>query len=283
MPAFNDLITLAYAKTVAGIALTVTTYDLRLAALITGCSLAAANYCGRALMPGYYDELYNGSGIGYLVLRQSPLLELSSVVVGPSTSNPQTYTATDFDIDPLISKIAFKPTTAADFFYGYTTNLAFPSGINSTQATYYAGYGAIQTVAAAVVSTGSQAVTPGDMFGVTAYGDPWAIAVGNVLTVDAGLSTEEAVTVTAVSSTTFTANFTRTHAAGFRVLVPQIPQDMQMAVGFMVSNLYRQKDLTKQSERLDQYAYTLRPNEYGVAFTPEVRVMLSRYRSAFSG
>lgn len=63
------------------------------------------------------------------------------------------------------------------------------------------------TVAVAVTSTGSQAVTPASMTG---------IVVGSVLTIDA-TGTKETVSVTAITATTFTANFTATHLANFTV------------------------------------------------------------------
>lgn len=282
MAAFVDLITPAYAKTIAGITTSTTAKDIRIAALVTACSLAAATFCNRNLMPAYYDELYAPSGQGFLVLRTSPLIRVEEVVIGPSTTDPQTYDADDFDIDPYISKIAFKPTTVADFFFDSTTTLAFPSGVNTVEAKYYGGYGALLTVADAV-AIGSVTVTPNAMYGLTVYGEPWAITVGAKVIVDAGLATEEVVTVNAVTTTTFTAIFTRAHAANARLLLPQAPMDLQLAVGLMVSNLARQTDLTKQSEHLGDYSYTLRPNQMGLVYTPEVMSILNRYKAVFAG
>jgi hypothetical protein len=61
------------------------------------------------------------------------------------------------------------------------------------------------------------AVTPASMSGVGANGRPWRIREGAVLTVDSG-EAEEEVVVTAVTPTSFTATFTKPHAAGFAVL-----------------------------------------------------------------
>lgn len=280
--ALGDIITLGFAKAIAGISSGDTSQDTRLASLITACSVAAQNWCGRTLYPGYFDELYNGSGGGFLVLRSSPLIELTQVIIGPSTSNPQDYDNTAFDIDAKISKLSFKPTETADFFYGYVTNLAFPSGINTVEAKYYGGYGAILTASGAI-STGSQTITVDAVRGLTANGDAWSIATDTPLVVDPGLPTQEFVTATATTGLTITATFAQAHAAGCRILVPVFPQDLQMGVGFMVNNLYRQKDFTKQSERLDQYAYTLRASDYGVAITSEVVSMLKNYKSVFAG
>lgn len=282
MPAFSDLISLSYAKTIAGIAQSLTTYDMRVAALITGCSIAAASYCGRQFSPAYRDELYDGSGVGFLVLRSSPLIELVQLTVGPSSDNPLDYTSTDLDIDNAISRVSFKPSSTADFFNNLAVNMSFPDATASTEVTYYAGYGAIMTIAA-TVAVGEHTVIPNAMYGRTTNGDLWAVDVGSILSIDSGLATEEAVIVTAATSTTFTATFARPHAAGSRALIGAIPSDLQSGIGFMVSNLYRQKDMTKASERLGEYAYTLRAMDRGVAFTPEVTGILNRYKSAFAG
>jgi hypothetical protein len=67
----------------------------------------------------------------------------------------------------------------------------------------------LTSVTAAVGSTGSQAVTPIAMTG---------IQVGSILTIDTVASAkQENVFVTAVTATTFTANFTQTHTGGFPV------------------------------------------------------------------
>lgn len=60
------------------------------------------------------------------------------------------------------------------------------------------------TISAGVGSTGSQAVTPGSMANIT---------VGQSLLIGPNTTNVESVTVTATTSTTFTANFVNTHAA----------------------------------------------------------------------
>ncbi|HWG46291.1 MAG TPA: hypothetical protein VN688_26250 [Gemmataceae bacterium] len=60
-------------------------------------------------------------------------------------------------------------------------------------------------------------VTPGQMTGTSGNGRAWTIQPGMRLTVDGG-DNEETVIVTAVSSTTFTARFTHSHAAGFSII-----------------------------------------------------------------
>jgi hypothetical protein len=59
-------------------------------------------------------------------------------------------------------------------------------------------------------------VTPEQMAGTSANGRPWMVRPGSVLTVGAAAD-EETVVVTATTATTFTATFTRSHAAGFPV------------------------------------------------------------------
>jgi hypothetical protein len=63
-------------------------------------------------------------------------------------------------------------------------------------------------------SSGLVSVTPASMSGNS--GRPWAIQVGSLVNVDSG-SNQETVRVTAVTPTSFTAVFTRSHAAGFRI------------------------------------------------------------------
>ncbi|HEV3198644.1 MAG TPA: hypothetical protein VGZ73_12065 [Bryobacteraceae bacterium] len=77
-----------------------------------------------------------------------------------------------------------------------------------------------RTLSAPIAATGVQVATPSTMAG---------IGLGTVLTLDSGLS-QENVTVTATTATTFTANFGQTHAAGVtiqlnRSFVVRIGQD----------------------------------------------------------
>jgi hypothetical protein len=60
-------------------------------------------------------------------------------------------------------------------------------------------------------------VTPASTSGITAAGRPWSIRVGSLLTVDSG-SNQETVRVLAITPTSFTAVFTRSHARGFRIV-----------------------------------------------------------------
>jgi hypothetical protein len=67
------------------------------------------------------------------------------------------------------------------------------------------------------LSSLSVEVVPASMSGTTDTGRPWSIRVGSLLTVDVG-SNQETVRVAAVTPTSFTATFTRSHASGFRIV-----------------------------------------------------------------
>ncbi len=88
----------------------------------------------------------------------------------------------------------------------------------------------LTTLSNAITGTGSQAATPASIA---------SIIVGSVLEVDTGAN-EETVTVTAITATTFTANFTKTHIAGVtikieRVSVGRIGQD---SIGTRISQVF---------------------------------------------
>lgn len=72
------------------------------------------------------------------------------------------------------------------------------------------------TTSPGAVAVGVQVVTPVAMSALTATGVRWTIRVGTRLTIDTG-ATQEQVVVTAATATTFTANFTQAHIAGFRI------------------------------------------------------------------
>src|SRR5205085_3618936 len=68
----------------------------------------------------------------------------------------------------------------------------------------------------AVTTPGTVTITPNAMSGVT-DGVPWKIQVGTMLQADSG-NNEENIVVTAVTATTFTATFTKTHNLGFSLI-----------------------------------------------------------------
>jgi hypothetical protein len=83
----------------------------------------------------------------------------------------------------------------------------------------------IGTVAAAIPQ--AQLQTPititAATSGTTSTGIPWAIQAGTVLVIDPNMPTEETVVVSAVTATTFTAQFQNPHAAGFSYTIPGNP------------------------------------------------------------
>jgi uncharacterized phiE125 gp8 family phage protein len=74
-----------------------------------------------------------------------------------------------------------------------------------------------------------------------------------------------------------TANIQVDYDAGF----DPIPDDLQMAAGLAVANLFNQPDLTKQREKIGaSYYYIGRPGD--LAFTPEIKTILNLYRDALA-
>jgi hypothetical protein len=67
-------------------------------------------------------------------------------------------------------------------------------------------------------ATLSATVRPEQMAGVGANGQAWAIRVGSVLVIEPDSATEETVVVTAVSSHSYRAMFTKPHDAGFPIV-----------------------------------------------------------------
>lgn len=79
-----DLITLARAKQNLP-SVTDTSQDTNLQTLITAASRQIARYCRREFVQTDFDELYNGAGDRRLMLRNYPLLSVSSVRYRPVT------------------------------------------------------------------------------------------------------------------------------------------------------------------------------------------------------
>src|SRR5690349_14418172 len=82
--AAKDLINLSRAKQDIQ-AITDTSQDTLLAALITSVSDAIAKYCRRDFVSKSYDELYNGTGDRRLLLREYPVQSVQSVRYRPVT------------------------------------------------------------------------------------------------------------------------------------------------------------------------------------------------------
>jgi prepilin-type N-terminal cleavage/methylation domain-containing protein len=106
------------------------------------------------------------------------------------------------------SAIALDSTAVSATDSTYTSDAALSGTSDVTTTT-----GCTTTLSSAVTaSTTAQAATPGSMF---------TIAPGTALTIDRGLAPAETVNVTATTSTTFTAVFTKSHSTGATILLPQ--------------------------------------------------------------
>lgn len=103
------------------------------------------------------------------------------------------------------------------------------------------GYGPVTSIAAAITVTGSQAVTPGSMYGIYAQNtstDP--LYPGTQLAIGTGTN-REIVTVTAATASTFTATFQKTHSAGVTV-GPGIPAFMRTHLHLLIAHWYRNRE-----------------------------------------
>ena len=100
--------------------------------------------------------------------------------------------------------------------------------IDAVSVTYTSGYPV--TSVPGSIAAGVQTVTPLNMQGIVA---------GTVLTIDRGAS-QEKVAVTAVTSTTFTAAFTKTHAAGARASA--VPARIKDALKLIIGHRFRYPD-----------------------------------------
>jgi hypothetical protein len=98
---------------------------------------------------------------------------------------------------------------------------------------FQAGYGPVTSIPTGVPVNGTRTVTPASMAG---------IYVGSVLTVDTDAATREQVTVTAVTSTTFTATFAQSHASG--CLINCVPETIRTAMRLLVGHWYENREAT---------------------------------------
>lgn len=98
---------------------------------------------------------------------------------------------------------------APNYAYAYGTTPSAGGGRNALEQAIKSMFlGVSTTISAAISSTGLQTVTPGAMTN---------IGVGTAVWINWGLSDQECVSVTITSGSTFTANFTQTHAANATV------------------------------------------------------------------
>jgi hypothetical protein len=162
----------------------------------------------------------------------SPLQEVQALQYTDVDDTLMTLAAADYRID----RTSDPPRIAPSF------GNVWPPQLQQSQAVScrsIVGYGPSTTIASAITTTGSQAVTPASMYGIYAQdltSNP--INPGTVLMIDTGQK-RELVTVTAATASTFTATFTKTHAAGVTVRggIPEtIRGYMRMLVAHWIQN-----------------------------------------------
>lgn len=98
------------------------------------------------------------------------------------------------------------------------TDAAAPTGIAASGGMLLATI-PVNSGTGAVSSAGAATITPAAMSGTFTPAQNWSIQVGTTILYDAGGANQEVVEVTAVTSTTFTATFAKTHSAGVAMLV----------------------------------------------------------------
>jgi hypothetical protein len=104
----------------------------------------------------------------------------------------------------------------------------------AVQVNYVAGYGPVTSVAA-TIAAGTQTVTPATMVGINA---------GGVLRVSDGLGKAENIQVASVTSTTFTAAFLNSYAAG--ATVSGVPEGLRLALKLLIGHWYENREAVGQ-------------------------------------
>jgi hypothetical protein len=138
-----DLITLSYCKQNIP-AITDSSQDSLLGALISGCSVAIEKYCRRDFTVRAYDELYSGDGQRRLLLRQYPVQSVQSVRYRPVTVLRVTNNTTG-NVQARVSVTATGLTL-------FTMNAGV--GTTNTSVTF-ASYVTLTAVASAIIALGN--------------------------------------------------------------------------------------------------------------------------------
>ncbi len=271
----GDLITTGYAQNISP-ALAAAPASM-VAAVISAVSSRIIQYCRRDFLPNRYVELYDAPRSGELILRQTPVLSLNAVTLMPTGPDPLSISVTEFDLRPVVGRVIFRPGMVGMFAPEPWLWGRWPmAGADAIEVDYTAGFGFAMT-AAEPIAAGASAVAVDATVGMSVSG-PWQLAAGSTLLVDAGLSSQETVVVTAVTGNSFTATFAMAHAAGV-LLGSLVPLDVQFATALMVANVINQADLTKAREsqgRTVGYEYVVRPGD--LLLTPEVQNLLMPWR-----
>ena len=146
------IITAAEWKTYAGI--TAITYDARLAVLIPALQDAVQRWCNRVFDTATFTELHDGVGNGALILKNPPIVSVTSVTIADadnSFTGVTALTSTDYDFS-LADDGRLWLVGAQDGRFGmnaegvpsalsWGNSPAFPRGRENIQVVYVGGYG----------------------------------------------------------------------------------------------------------------------------------------------
>ena len=108
-----------------------------LAALVSAASNMIIRYCKRDFVDtAYVDEEYDGEGTYVLMLRQFPIITLTSVETMESDGTLLTCLTAQFRTDDDVGEIRHIPECTCDYTY-------FPKGYRNILVTYQAGFATI--------------------------------------------------------------------------------------------------------------------------------------------
>ena len=277
--ATNDLTTLADVK--AWLGRTDTNSDTLLSALITRVSRQICSYLQRGtILPHAVSEVRSGTGGNTLVLRQWPVISVSSVVVGLRTipqatspsGGPDLATGPGWAYEQWDGTPPGRP--QALLLRGYSFGQTFPGAGNGQNVlvTYRAGYEVTnepQTVIAGIATVNAP-------FGEWASDAGVTYANGTALQAVSG---SPAVGQYQISTTPGVYNFNAgDNGAAILISYGFVPSDLADACIELVAERY------KYSERVGEKSHSLGGNETvsfdTSRFTPLVTAMLQPYRNS---
>ena len=90
----SDLTSLANLKAWLGVPCDAGPSDALLARLITSASAMVVDYLGREILTAVYTEVYDGTGAGWMMLRQAPIVSVQSVSFAGRTVTTEANPAT---------------------------------------------------------------------------------------------------------------------------------------------------------------------------------------------
>lgn len=197
--------------------------DSLLTTLIRAARLHAERETNRAIPAQTWKETFDCFPDWYFRPLKNPLISATSIVYTATDGTGTTLASTEYRVSaPTDSSGLIEPSYDAG---------AWPTAreiVDAVALTYKCGY-ACTTIAAATAS-GAQTVTPGSMAGILANG---------VLKIGVGVEQEQ-ITVTSVTSTTFTATFARAHIAACKVSA--VPDDIEAAIKLLIGHWYENRE-----------------------------------------